>query len=1180
MQTIINFIQKNKNIPIITKSVVSVWLLYLIFGSLFTAIPPKAENIINLIVHTTLIVVLAAFLCYTVWNIEKLIAAFKESNHKNSLFYALFHATSITLFFNPLDAVSTEIKSFNRVIGSGITSNVDVSRRISNFNNWFILFAVSFVLFYLFSNYVLHKDKSEEIKKVESFLDHYIILANCSLLLRCITYFQKETDTTDCNFIFTLVLLIDVVAQLYVFLGLDRYMSVDKFGKLGFLGASLAYTISIIFFGSVLTENLLCILLAYAALMFVFCFVGKKIINSVVFSNTLTAGVLLMSATPLLTAIYMEFIHVLNQYSIFIRNPAKYYKIAIVALLLLWVALTVLLNKKKFVVSKWKPFAFPIFVCGVASLANIIPLVTTHTPDLFESANYGVLINDFLSFGKIPLVEHYGGHMMSYVWEGLLYGIINRDFAGAAMSPYSGITIVVHVVLFYALVKIIWNDELALLTSLIIPFFSFWSYFGLGMMVCLLAIMYIRKNTYFRAALLWAGAIWCALYRLDLGFAFDLAVIVALIIYIVITKNKTALKQTGLTLIMWAAAGVLLWVILCLVKGINPVYRLLEFLYVNLSNQNWAYTSIGDSGIAAFGWVYVIFPLISVAALTYTCLSKKLRQRIKLEWWLLLMMFGFAYIFNFSRGLVRHSLAEGITIIPLFSGYIFIAFFAVCYKNRAKLFLPVFLILVVFNSLLLSSANFSSFTFADLSVKSANVITEEWDEMISVNAPVQRVVYSDTTKDYLAQYAVFDELLEEDETFIDYINKTALYFLLDRECPVYVSQSPLQLSGEFMQKQFIKQMDNIPLVLMPVDAENYHLSSMLDGVANAYRYYYVSEYIYQNYVPLFRYGDVYAVWCLKDRYDYYLEKTDRVTGNDVYDGVVLTSPDLTLYNMDAVGEENTGVVTSYGSDPTILELQKVIDVASYKNQIVTFSISFETDSPSLIELFYTTEPGEEFVAEKSFMDNINKSGTLTYSFPVTEHTRLRLDIAEQSTIKITSFKVTSSAQFIDYGYDGPFEDEDDESGETIYTYTSTFHNYSLYQLPRIWAEYDEKDAINNKALATFKKKSGTYYIEPNTKISKENGNYLKFSIRYDGHNDKDHSLSNDEYIDATIVLGTHQNGKFVEKARYMMTLQEGTHDYLVRCSTDYYWYLDQIDALRIYADGKLKDVTISLLEGD
>lgn len=76
---------------------------------------------------------------------------------------------------------------------------------------------------------------------------------------------------------------------------------------------------------------------------------------------------------------------------------------------------------------------------------------------------------------------------------------------------------------------------------------------------------------------------------------------------------------------------------------------------------------------------------------------------------------------------------------------------------------------------------------------------------------------------------------------------------------------PIQMSEEFTQNEFIGEIADVPILLMPIDENNYAISNTLDGLTNAYRYYKASEYIYQNYQPLCQYGKDYAVWCLKEK---------------------------------------------------------------------------------------------------------------------------------------------------------------------------------------------------------------------------------------------------------------------------------------------------------------------------
>ena len=72
----------------------------------------------------------------------------------------------------------------------------------------------------------------------------------------------------------------------------------------------------------------------------------------------------------------------------------------------------------------------------------------------------------------------------------------------------------------------------------------------------------------------------------------------------------------------------------------------------------------------------------------------------------------------------------------------------------------------------------------------------------------------------------------------------------------------------------------------------------------------------------------------------------------------------------------------------------------------------------------------------------------------------------------------------------------------------------------------------------------------------------------------------DEEIEAQVVFGQSINGEFIEKYRYNIVFDEGKHDYLIRCSTDYYWYLKEVNAVKIDTQGNLRNVSMSILEGD
>ena len=92
-----------------------------------------------------------------------------------------------------------------------------------------------------------------------------------------------------------------------------------------------------------------------------------------------------------------------------------------------------------------------------------------------------------------------------------------------------------------------------------------------------------------------------------------------------------------------------------------------------------------------------------------------------------------------------------------------------------------------------------------------------------------------------------------------------------------------------------------------------------------------------------------------------------------------------------------------------------------------------------------------------------------------------------------------------------------------------------------------------------------------------NGNPCLFclSVIFSGSIDSD-----DETINATLKVGKEVNGKFETKYRYSFTVKEGQHDYIFRISSDYYWYINETNAVKLVCDEQLVNVNMEILEGD
>ena len=117
-------------------------------------------------------------------------------------------------------------------------------------------------------------------------------------------------------------------------------------------------------------------------------------------------------------------------------------------------------------------------------------------------------------------------------------------------------------------------------------------------------------------------------------------------------------------------------------------------------------------------------------------------------------------------------------------------------------------------------------------------------------------------------------------------------------------------------------------------------------------------------------------------------------------------------------------------------------------------------------------------------------------------------------------------------------------------------------------------------LADLNYKNGLYHYSIDDSAKGADGNYLKVHLTYNG-NDLDGKIkSDDETVDATIRVGKYVDGVFETKYYYTFTVEEGTHDYMFRVSSDYYWYIGETDSVQLECEGQLLDVNMQILEGD
>lgn len=817
-------------------------------------------------------------LIYTVFRFEDCWNSLKKGIAPFSWIYAFYFAVATALLYNPMIPQNVSMREFLRQIGQGTLYGYDVGRVIQNFTTWLVLFAVSLFLFLLFFNHFRRKTLGEKPASAWKSADNLVILAASCLLLRAFSFFYKETyNGTAFSYSGTMLQMLICLELVYIVLRLENRVSSSAYRTYLLIAFSAAYPpmalLDIPIGRDVLLLGIQMGLMAAAVLYMKLtkrrgaaCCTEEKGLFWIAAIAAIQPGVL---------SFFIEFVNILNQHGVFVTHLRRWYLVCVMGTALVGMGMYFLFRKKDWQLPEPKQIVYPCLLLGITALSVQLPLENIYTADLFESANYSVLIGDFLNFGDIPIVDHYGGHMMSGVWEGIIYGLVNKDYAGAVLSPYAAYSRLIVVLCFYWLVKKIWNADSAFWTTLFFPFLSLWEYFGQGILIAVAILAYIRKNTYGRAILVWLACVWVALYRLDLGAAFIIAGVFSLACYIISQKNWKVARQLGITLLGYAVAFGGLWCVLCWVSDVNPVNRLMEFLALSASNQNWSYSSIGNPQLTAYAVCYLVLPFGIIAMMLYLFLPTPFRKKLEIEKWILLILMGVSYLGNFSRGLVRHSVVEMSIYVIVFSAYIFIAMFTAS-RISPKLFVPALAAFVLCGGLL-SSANVPTGQgIADVSAGKTGEFVNTWkpggmwEQLNEEQRIADRVQLNPDQVEVLQPIGdIFDQILKEEETYVDYANISFAYSYFGKRSPVYVSQSPLQLAGDYTQECFIDQLranlEKVPVCLLPMNKTR-GIASSLDFVANNVRYYRVAEFIYQNYVPLCAAGDI-AIWCLHDRYE-------------------------------------------------------------------------------------------------------------------------------------------------------------------------------------------------------------------------------------------------------------------------------------------------------------------------
>lgn len=812
----------------------------------------------------------------------------KQKPEQKNCIISILLSSMLIMLFSPTDARHITVQKFGRFLGLGVANNFDVSKVIRNFYGWFFLFTVLFAGILFTLEYLLRRDPQIRERASWKSLERSMLAAFMVVVFRALAFFWRFSSF---SFGYYFILSIFVLDVIYCYAGLEKRFDIEKYSLLKWVSMALGFTAAVVYPGQWSDGQgwLIYFYIIFIAL-FMVCLLleahckGWKLPLEKAAGN---AAVLLLGL-PFFTSVYIELVHVLNQYNIFIHKPRRVYCVYLLLFGVVIILGSVLWRNRKI---RWKGFGFPLLLLGLSCLENQIPLQAEYPVNFFESANAGVLISDFLHFGKIPLIEHYGGHMLNDVIEAIVYAVVNRDSTGAVLSPYAGFNYVAMLLLFfYFLKELLQSEDSAFLYILCLPVKSIVLSYIWGLLVCICVGNYIKKRGYGSALFVWISCAVAVLSRLDVGTAFGIGAFFCLAVFLLKSRQVQYLKELSVTFLAVIGCGVSTWIVLCLIRRCSPIGRLREFLAVSLSNLNWGTGLLGDRYSFCFALAYMGIPLICVLLMLFFLFLRDPKQTYSPSYYMI-MLLGAAYFANVPRGLVRHTLNEMAVKTVVFSGGLFIVTAVYYLYKKERVFVSGAVVLLLILSVITNDYTYKAESLLDsLPQKVMKCIgswSSEWQE---ITERKQRVLMPETTVETIDSYdKLFSLLLDEDDTWLDFINNSFLYAALGRECPSYVAQSPGHLSGEYTQEAFIGQIEEekerIPLAILPAEG-----MCSIDSISNISRYYKVSEYIFQTYRPLCRLQNA-AVWCRKETYEELVSRLPQAyelidygyeTGDDLY----------------------------------------------------------------------------------------------------------------------------------------------------------------------------------------------------------------------------------------------------------------------------------------------------------
>ncbi len=770
----------------------------------------------------------------------------KDTKHNTWIFPIMLSIAAFLHFW--LNNFSFELSEFNdRIIGISTFNKIDVAARLSQFYKaFFIAIAVFLVVKIGFKWFVSRFHQS----KLEFTAIYYLSLSEIFML--AFKVFGYHFDAT-------IILLLSMILFFLIIIPLKAKISQFKFNS------SKDYLW--LFILSFAANNLLSIIIGGILFQqFAYSFMGISLVlvaitqllpySAINIFHTLRSLV----SVPLLFVFSQEIFLILNQHEIAFLHP-------VISTTILWVGIMLyqqFIGKAKPSYHAMNTRCLSIFVLGIIVFSTY-HIQQTLRNDLFEIANSSNAMMSIFQYGKFPVADFLPTHLLSDFVLPVIYTVFNGYDTNFSYMAYEFLfASAYYFIIFKIVLRLSQNIYFALLSILFFPFFNavFWGISSFPILLLPLAIYRLFLNRNFKSWLLLA-----ILSVALIGWKPDVAIlgIYGMIAGIILVwANKSSEMHWKKALIAFGATyGTLLLALVLLQVAFHfPVTKGISYTlgFFASSPQGRGLPVFAYQLDRIFYLQHVIYPIIIAIVLMFA-----LRKFKRLNQWnamqiISIVLFSIFYFANIQRGLTRHSFAERhdgfISSFAILS--ISLGFFL--FKIKREYQLIGFLVCMSFLAIMFK---FPSEASADmLYEKHQTKLKSEF--VYSKHEKLQRVqLNADYYKNNVTEIQSFMKEIPAGKTFYDFSNTPALYYLTNREMPIYFIHS-LAVTSESLQDIEVENLKekSIPYLIFSHVPETYW--DKTDGIHNAFRFYKISEYLYQNYSPHKTVGG-YSIWKANDQ---------------------------------------------------------------------------------------------------------------------------------------------------------------------------------------------------------------------------------------------------------------------------------------------------------------------------